>query len=168
MQLQTYLKNIDISPKKIRFILPAVKKMSPSRAVQHLFYAKQKSARVLYKAIQSAIANAKQALKVSEDLLKFKVLTIEQGQKLKRFTAGSRGSAKPIVHRYSHIKIILETEEELGKPDDLKKFPVKIEERSEVKKETGKNLDKDSKSKTSDVKDVQKSKKQIKNQHITK
>lgn len=132
MQLQTYLKNIDISPKKIRFILPAVKKLKPVVAVEHLFYAKQKSARVLYKAIQSAISNAKNTLKVSPDLLKFKVLTVEQGQKLKRQIAGSRGSAKPIVRRYSHIKIILETEEIINKVD-IHKTEKKLIDKPEVK-----------------------------------
>jgi large subunit ribosomal protein L22 len=61
----------------------------------------------MYKAIESAIANATVTLKTSADLLKFKVLTVEEGQTLKRYLPGSRGNAKPIKKHMSHIKIIL-------------------------------------------------------------
>ncbi|MDO8608961.1 MAG: uL22 family ribosomal protein [bacterium] len=117
MQLQTYLKNIKASPKKVRFMVPAIKKMKPTEAIKYLFYAKEKSARILYKAIKSAISNAKNALKVPEDLLEFKLLIVEQGPKLKRFKPGSRGNAKPIVHKFTHIKIVLETKDQVNKVD---------------------------------------------------
>ena len=148
MQLQTYLKNISVSPKKLRFMLPDVKKMKPARAVEKLLYSKERSAQVLYKAIKSAISNATRTLKCDADLLKFKLFTIEQGQKLKRYQAGSRGTAKPVVHRYSHIKIILETDEiinkvqnevkEIGptnkKEEAIKKIETKKEEKVVVEK----------------------------------
>ena len=60
-----------------------------------------------YKAIKSAIDNAKYALKVSDDLLEFKLFTVEQGNALKRFRPGGRGTAKPYKKKYSHIKIVL-------------------------------------------------------------
>ncbi len=104
---KTYLKNINISPKKLRFYLQAVKKMSPSTAIETLFYGRQRATKVLYQAVKSAVSNAKQALKVTDDLLKFKTFTIEEGQKLKRYRPGSRGTPKPIFKRKSHIKIIL-------------------------------------------------------------
>jgi len=40
-------------------------------------------------------------------MLKFKLLTIEEGHVLKRYKPGSRGMANPIKRRLSHIKIIL-------------------------------------------------------------
>jgi large subunit ribosomal protein L22 len=87
--------------------LPKVKKLSPMQATQFLYYSPNRGAHIFYKAIKSAIANAKQTLKVDDDLLQFKLFTVEEGNKLKRYTAGSRGSAKPFKKRYSHIKIIL-------------------------------------------------------------
>ncbi|MFH0979634.1 MAG: uL22 family ribosomal protein [Candidatus Roizmanbacteria bacterium] len=104
---KTYLKNIAMPPKKLRFYLESVKKMKPSTALDHLFYGRQKATRILYQAVKSAISNAKQTLKVNDDLLNFKVLTVEEGQKLKRYRPGSKGTPKPIVRRRSHIKIIL-------------------------------------------------------------
>ncbi|MCR4312671.1 MAG: uL22 family ribosomal protein, partial [Candidatus Roizmanbacteria bacterium] len=58
----------------------------------------------------------------------FKLLSVEQGQKLKRYKPGSRGNAKPINRRMSHIKIILEAKVEkktepkveISKPKELK------------------------------------------------
>ncbi len=118
---KTYLKNIAIPPKKLRFYLAAVKKMNPGVAMERLFYGKQRAARVLYQAVKSAVSNAKQTLKVDADLLNFKVLTVEEGQKLKRYRPGSRGSPKPVVKRKSHIKIILVAKKENKNKLEIKK-----------------------------------------------
>lgn len=111
MESTVYLKNLHISPKKLRFIMPAIKKMSPAQSLEHLFYAPQKGARVFYKAIKSAIDNAKYTLKVNADLLEFKTFTVEQGNALKRFRPGGRGTAKPYKKKFAHIKIVLKVKE---------------------------------------------------------
>lgn len=139
MESVTYLKNIKIAPKKLRFYLGSIKKMAPVQALTVLLYAHEKPGRVFYQAIKSAVANARHTLKVQDDLLQFKALMIEEGQKVRRYRPGSRGSAKPIKKRYSHIKIILSastpvtaiTETEEKKP--AKKATTK-EASAEVKK----------------------------------
>lgn len=107
MEIKTYIKNIRISPKKLRFIVEEVKKMKPVEAIEALSYSPKRGAKILLKAIQSAINNAKNNFKISEDLLKFRLLTIEEGSRLKRFRPGGRGTIKPYQRRSSHIKIIL-------------------------------------------------------------
>lgn len=107
MESLTHLKNLRISPKKLRFLLPEIKKLDPQSALDYLTYTPKKAARFFYKSIKSAINNAKQTLKVDENLLKFQTLLVEEGQKLKRFKAGGRGGVKPIKRRFSHIKIVL-------------------------------------------------------------
>lgn len=104
---KTYIKNINISPKKLRFYLKSVKKMTPVSAMDYLFYGQQRATKILYQAIKSAISNAKNSLKVNEDLLKFKLFTVEEGLRLKRYRPGGRGTPKPIMKRKSHIRIIL-------------------------------------------------------------
>ena len=126
MESLTYLKNLKITPKKLRLFLPVIKKMTPEQAVQSLMYSPEKSARVFYKGIQSAIANARQTLKVGDDLLKFKLLTVEEGQKLRRFKAGGRGTAKPIMRRYAHIKIILVAETATGKKSAVRRDSAQV------------------------------------------
>jgi len=116
MESLTYSKNVKITPKKLRMIRDHIVQMTPQDALDHLQYMSLKSAKLLRLSIHSAIANATSTLKVSPDVLKFKLLTIEEGRKLKRFRAGSRGMAKPLTKRYSHIKIILEAVEVVKPP----------------------------------------------------
>lgn len=124
MESVTYLKNIKIAPKKLRFYLGSIKKMTPGEALTVLLYAHEKPGRVFYQAIKSAVANAKHTLKVQDDLLQFKALMIEEGQKVRRYRPGSRGSAKPIKKRYSHIKIILSASSTSTQAGDDSKKPV--------------------------------------------
>jgi len=138
MEAQAYIKNVKMSPKKLRFLLPAIKKLTPVKSLEYLFYTPKKGAKLFYKAINSAINNAKQTIKVSEDLLKFKLLTVEEGRKLKRQQPGGKGVAKPIRKRYSHIKVILTAD--VKKPVVDKKLIVKkeIEENSKLKTQISK------------------------------
>ncbi len=124
MESKTYLKNLKMSPKKLRFFLPELKKKKPMMALDHLLYAPQQAAKMLYFAIKSALNNAKNTLKVPENLLEWKLFTVEEGQKLKRYKPGGRGTAKPFKIRSSHVKIILST---LKPADELKKQEVKEE-----------------------------------------
>ncbi len=111
MQASAYIKNVHISPKKLRFLLRDIKKRKPAEVLHALQYSPQKGARIFYKAIKSAIYNAKNNLKAQEDGLIFKTLTIEQGRKLKRFKPGGRGTASTYFKRYAHIRVILEVKE---------------------------------------------------------
>lgn len=111
MEIKTYSKNLRISPKKLRFLLPEIKRLTPVDALVHLLYTPNRSAKIFYNSVKSAVTNAKNVLKVDEKILRFKHLSVEEGQKLKRFRAGGRGTAKPILRRFAHINIILEAEE---------------------------------------------------------
>lgn len=126
MESVTYLKNIRIAPKKLRFFTESIKKVSPVQATNILLYSPEKPAQVFYKSIKSAINNAKQTLKVSDDLLQFKTLLVEEGQKMRRYRPGGRGTARMIKKKYSHIKIVLTAKEQTE--------PVKKEVKAEAPK----------------------------------
>lgn len=130
METKAYFVNLPVSPKKARFYLPAIKKLKPAESLEFLMYENTDASEILYKAIKSAISSARQILKVEDNLLNFKLLSVEQGQKLKRYKPGSRGNAKPINRRMSHVKIILEAK-------TTKKVEPKVEvKKLEVKKAT--------------------------------
>jgi ribosomal protein L22 len=78
MESTTYIKNVNVAPRKLRFLLPSIKKHQPAQALDYLFYSPKKGAKVYYKAIKSAINNAKAALKVNDDMLKFKVQQLKK------------------------------------------------------------------------------------------
>lgn len=148
MESTTYLKNLRVSPKKLRFFLTALKKRKPVVALEYLYYAPEKAGKVLYQALKSALANAKNTLKVDESLLEWKLLTIEEGQKLKRYKPGGRGTAKPFKIRFSHIKVVLKAKssdqiqkKELSVPK-VKNSVAKVEESKEKKAEDKKIEDK--------------------------
>lgn len=123
MDSTTYFQDVKIPPKKLRFLLPSIKKNNPVEAMGRLLYMPNRSARLLYQAIQSSVSAAKQAFNIEPDLLKFKALVIEEGHTLKRYSAGARGTMKPYKKRFSHIKIILTADQpkESSKKIELKK-----------------------------------------------
>lgn len=129
MEAKAYLKNVKISPKKLRFLLPELKKLKPTDALNYLMYTPKKGAKILYKAIKSAISNAKTSLGNDASNLRFKTLLAEEGQKLKRFNPGGRGTIKPFIKRMSHIKIVLE-----AKQSKIPNLNVKSNPKSQVKK----------------------------------
>lgn len=132
MEAKTYIKNLKISPKKLRFLLPEIKKLKPVEAMDYLLYTQKRSAKVLAKVIKSAVSNAKNVLQADEKSLAFKLFTVEQGQRLKRFRAGGRGTVKPILRRFSHVKIILEAEE--PKTEKIRNPKTEIRNKSKLPK----------------------------------
>lgn len=138
MEATAYLKNIHISPKKLRMVIDDVRPMTPNDSLSYLLYSPKKGARILYKAVKSAMDNAKYALKVNDDLLQFKTLIVEQGNALKRFRAGGRGTAKPFKKRYSHLKIVLisrQVKKAVVKKAEVKEAPKKETSKKETVKE---------------------------------
>ena len=129
MESLTYFKNLKNTPRKFRFVAHDVRKLSPVEAVAHLEKTPRKAGRALLKVINSAITNAKNTLKVNEDMLEFKLFTIEDGNRLKRFRPGSRGMAKTFYRRFSHVKIIL-TAKEPEKKTETKEVKVKVDKKT--------------------------------------
>ena len=115
-------------------MLNIIKRMSPREALDYLLYAGNEQAAVYHKVIKSAIANATNTLKLKDDMLKFKLLTIEEGHVLKRYKPGSRGMAKPIKRRLSHIKIILVEDKKsaVAKAKADKEVKTKVESKEKV------------------------------------
>jgi len=116
-----------ISPKKVRPVANMAKKLSPTRALESLPFVGNKGAIVLRKVIASAVANAK-AKGASEENLFFKEILINEGPRLKRGIAGAHGRWKPIKKRMSHIRVILETKQEVSAKKEQSKEEIKAKE----------------------------------------
>ena len=129
MESRAYIKYIHVSPKKLRFIIADVKKKTPRQALDHLYTSQKRNAKILYKALKSAIDNAKLVLKVADSELSFKTFLVEEGPSLKRMRPGSKGMAKMYQRRTSHIKVILiaNTVSPIVKPKEVvKKIAMKF------------------------------------------
>ncbi|PIQ71856.1 50S ribosomal protein L22 [Candidatus Roizmanbacteria bacterium CG_4_10_14_3_um_filter_39_13] len=117
MEAKASVTDVHSTPKKLRILLAHIKKMSPVKAMDHLFYSPKKSATILYKVIKSAVDNAKATLQIDAHLLEFKLLKVDQGHALRRYNPGSRGTSKPYRKQFAHIQVVV----------GLKSQPQKIE-----------------------------------------
>jgi len=120
MIAKAYIKNLPISPKKMRFLLAEIKKLGPIEALRVLQFSPKKGARFFWKAIKAALDTQPSLTKMSPDLVKFKVLTIEEGRKLKRWRAGSKGMAKTYWRRSAHIRLVISAEDKSLKLKKIK------------------------------------------------
>jgi large subunit ribosomal protein L22 len=107
MEVQAVTKYVRMSPKKVREVALEIQGKRATSALSLLKVVPRKSARLIAKTLQSAIANAENNNNLSSDNLIISRALVEAGPVLKRFRAGARGSAKPIRKRTSHIRIIL-------------------------------------------------------------
>ncbi len=97
-----------MSPRKIRPVVGAVKKMKPTEAIERLPFVQRRAGAEIAKVIKAAIANAK-AQGIGETDLVFSEIRIGEGPRLKRGIAVSRGQWHPIKKRMSHIRVVLKT-----------------------------------------------------------
>lgn len=107
MEITTNQKYVKHTPRKLRLVADMVRKMMPSQAILTLEFTQKYAARDLIQVIKTALANARQ-LGLDSEKLVFKKIEVNEGPKLKRYRAGTRGRVKPYVKKMSHIKIVLE------------------------------------------------------------
>lgn len=110
MQVQAITKNVHMSPQKVREVVRQIQGLPALQAAATLKYVPRKSARLVEKTLRSAIANAENNAKLKPETLKVREAVAQTAMRLKRFTPKARGSAGPIIKRYSHIKIVLSDE----------------------------------------------------------
>ncbi|TSC64726.1 MAG: 50S ribosomal protein L22 [Microgenomates group bacterium Gr01-1014_93] len=95
---------IHTSPRKLRLVADMVRMSTPDKALEILKFTRNYASTDLKKAVESAIASGKQK---GMEKINFKSVEINEGPRLKRMRAGSRGRGKPYKRRMSHIKIVL-------------------------------------------------------------
>ncbi len=111
---------IRISPRKARSTINAIKGKNVNEAFAILTFSPKKAARIIYKVLQSAVANAVNNFGLEEDNLYVAEAYVNDGPRLKRLWPRGRGRADIIQHRYSHITVVVrdrEKEKELLKEE---------------------------------------------------
>ena len=107
MEAKASVTDVHSTPKKLRILLTDIKKMSPLKAMDLLYYSPKKSAMIFYKVIKSAVDNAKATLQIDANLLEFRLLKVDQGHALRRYNPGSRGTSKPYRKQFAHIQVVV-------------------------------------------------------------
>lgn len=135
--MQAVLRQIRISPKKANLVAGLVRKKKVDEALTLLKFTQKKAAKILYKVIKSAQANAENNFKQPKDLLVIDQIIVTEGPTYKRINPVSRGRAHPILKRTSHItvKIGVDTAAKKATPKKKEEAPKKAEEtKAEEKK----------------------------------
>lgn len=130
MEIAANQKFIHTSPRKLKLVADMVRKLKPLKALEVLEFTTKGAAKDLSKAVKAVLANAKQK-GLEESLLEFKTLEVNEGPRMKRYRAGTRGRPKPYKRRMAHIKIVLSDE---GQVISQKKEKKQVKQRT-VKEE---------------------------------
>jgi large subunit ribosomal protein L22 len=108
MEKKAVARYIRISPQKARLVADVVRGMDVDSAITTLKFMPKKSAHILRKVIESAVANAIQTETVDADTLYIKTIMIDGGPMLKRFRPRAMGRATRILKRTSHITVVVD------------------------------------------------------------
>ena len=108
MEVKARTRFTRISPSKLRLPVEKVKGKNAEQALTILKFMPIKAAGIIYKTLQSAIANAEHNNELDVDKLIVKNIIVDQGPSMKRFRARARGRASRILKRTSHLTVIVE------------------------------------------------------------
>ena len=110
--VKAQLRNVRISPRKVRLVASLVRGMNAFQAIVQLEHANKKAAPVLVKLIKSAMANAKNNFSLDLENLRISHISVDMGRVLKRYFPRARGSAFVIRRKTCSVNLVLE---EMGK-----------------------------------------------------
>ena len=100
-----HLRGAKVAPRKARLVVDSIRNKTVQDALEALKFLHKKSAPMVYKMIESAIANATHKATVDPDNLIVKDAFVNEGPTMKRFLPRAQGRATPIRKRTSHITI---------------------------------------------------------------
>lgn len=94
-----------LSAQKGRLVADQVRGLPVERALEVLIFSDKKAARLVRKALESAIANAEHNEGADVDELKISAIYVDEGPTMKRLHARAKGRGNRILKRTSHITV---------------------------------------------------------------
>lgn len=107
MEVKATLNYARVGEQKARLVANLVRGKDVNEAVKVLTFLNKKSAVMIKKLIESAVANAEYKKVIDVDNLFVKTITVDQGPVFKRFRPRAQGRASGVRKRMSHINVIL-------------------------------------------------------------
>jgi large subunit ribosomal protein L22 len=106
MQLVTaYLKNARVSAQKARLVADQIRGLSVSKALPILSFSPKKSAVLIKKALESALANAEHNFGLDIDSLRISEILVDKAAVMRRFSPRAKGRGNVVLKQSCHIKI---------------------------------------------------------------
>ena len=112
MEVRALTKYVRMSPMKVRQVTRQIQGLPAADAADLLKFIPRKSARLVAKTLNSAIANAENNHNLSSSSLVVAKAVADEGPAFKRYKPAARGSAHPIRKRTTHITIVLAERQE--------------------------------------------------------
>jgi len=106
-EVKAKLRYLRMAPRKVRQVADLIRGKSTEEAQTVLNFSTKRAALPLLKLLKSTIANAKNSQGLEESNLYISKITVDEGPKLKRWRARSRGQAFEIQKKTSHISLVL-------------------------------------------------------------
>lgn len=112
MQARAFVKDIRMSPRKMRAVANLVRGERVEEALAALRFMPKKAAGIIAKALVSAAANAedKSGGEVDVDSLFIESIQVDGGPIIKRWMPRAMGRANRINHRTSHLTVVVSDE----------------------------------------------------------
>jgi large subunit ribosomal protein L22 len=146
MKVKANLKNLRMSPRKVRLVTDSIAGMNADAALVQLQHVTKKASGIVEKLLKSALANAENNFGLDRDNMFISHISVGEGMRLKRWLPRAQGRATLILKRTSHIKLELEEVVE-GKNRKSKQ---------EIEKERAKRQSEEEKQLKEDVKALEK------------
>jgi len=112
MESTASVRYVRVSARKARLVADLVRGKDVSEAIEMLTFVERKTAPVMRKLVESAVANAEQAARrdsvdLDIDTLYVKTVLVDQGPALRRYRPRAQGRAGKILKKTAHITIQL-------------------------------------------------------------
>ncbi len=113
MTAKAILRNARVSPQKARLVANLVRGMDLDQALEALTFTRKKSAGMIKRLIESAVANAENIGEQTDDRidvdnLYVKTIYVDGGTVLRRWRPRAMGRATRVIKRTSHITVELD------------------------------------------------------------
>jgi len=94
-----------VSAQKCRLVADQIRGLKVEKAIDVLAFSSKKSAQIMKKVLESAIANAEHNDGADIDELRVKAVEVGEGATLKRMSARAKGRSNRISKRTCHITV---------------------------------------------------------------
>ncbi|HLR13240.1 MAG TPA: 50S ribosomal protein L22 [Burkholderiaceae bacterium] len=105
METQAVIRGVPISAQKARLVADLIRGKSVEQALNILAFTPKKAARLIKKALESALANAEHNDGADIDELRVTTIYVNKAQSLKRFEARAKGRGNRIEKQTCHIVV---------------------------------------------------------------
>ncbi len=113
METKAVAKYIRISPYKVRLVTKLIAGKNVDEADAILKFTPNRAAEAVIKVLRSAVANAEHNLELAHDDLVVIGAYVDEGPVIRRFKPRAMGRADRMLHRTSHITVVVGVKEEV-------------------------------------------------------